>query len=184
MLIDKYLPSFHYREKHSISIASDPETISARLENLDFGRSAIIRFLFWLRGMPSKMLSVKGITNGGFIELEREFNKEIVIGLAGQFWKPKGNLQTFAPAEFVGFNKPDFLKGVWSFNIEQRGVEDCVLSTETRVYCTSELSRKRFSRYWIFVKPFSGLIRMEILRAIKKSAEEPFLSIKTPGVHS
>jgi hypothetical protein len=171
MLIDKYLLSFHYSEKHSIKILSDPATISWRLENLNFDQSKVIRFLFWLRGMPANMLSVKGLTAGGFIELERDLNKEIVIGLAGQFWRPNGNLQKFIPEQFVHFNQPDFLKAVWNFNIEHHNSNTCVLSTETRVYCTSEMSRKKFSRYWFFVKPFSGLIRMEMLRAIKKSSE-------------
>lgn len=170
MLIDKYLKDYHYTERHSVNISAPVEQIAAELENLDMSRSKIIRFLFWLRGMPQKMLTKNGLTSGGFIELERIQNDEIVIGLIGQFWKPNGNLQRFAPEEFVHFNQPKFLKGVWNFKIIPRQ-SHCELTTETRVYCTDEKSRKRFAKYWFIVKPFSGLIRMEILRSIKKSAE-------------
>jgi hypothetical protein len=183
MLIDKYLPQFHYREQHSIKISSDPETISAQVENLDLSSSGVIRFLFWLRGMRTNMLSLRGLTGSGFTELEREASKEVVIGLAGQFWKPDGDLQKFEPKEFVAFDKPDFLKAVWNFHIHQHDLSLCTLSTETRVYCTSERSRKKFSRYWFFVKPFSGLIRMEMLRVIKNAAEQISSSGSSSLIH-
>jgi hypothetical protein len=178
MLIDQYLPKFHYSEKHAIRISSVPEIISGCLENLDFRNSRVISFLFWLRGMPAKMRSLEGLTNDGFFELDRQPNKEVVIGLAGQFWKSNGNLQKIAPEDFVPFDKPDFLKGVWNFYIQQLDTNICVLSTETRVYCTSDKSRKKFSRYWFFIKPFSGLIRMEMLRSIKKSSETEFEKLR------
>ena len=43
--------------------------------------------------------------------------------------------------------------------------------TETRVYCLDEVSRKRFKLYWMLIRPFSGLIRREILQAVKRNAE-------------
>jgi hypothetical protein len=174
MLIDKYLSDFHFSEKHSLSILSDNATISLVLESIDFQDSKIIRFLFWLRGMPSKMLSIQGLTKSSFTELERIQNEEIVIGLIGQFWKSNGNLQKFEPLEFITFDKPNFLKAVWNFTIVLQENNYYSLSTETRVFCTDEISKRRFSKYWFFVRPFSGLIRMEMLRAIKKSAERKY----------
>lgn len=171
MLIDKYLPDFHYGETHSIEILSDRFTIAERLENCDFSKSRLIKILFWLRGMPCERISLSQLTNTGFTELERAANDEFVIGLIGQFWKPDGNLKRFDPAEFQNFNEPNFLKAVWNFRIAERNIHSCSLSTETRVYCTDQSSKKRFSRYWFFVRPFSGLIRMEMLKAVKRAAE-------------
>ena len=45
------------------------------------------------------------------------------------------------------------------------------LSTETRVHVSDPVSRRKFQRYWRVVRPFSGLIRMSILRAAKRRAE-------------
>ncbi|HEY0741832.1 MAG TPA: hypothetical protein VGD40_10230, partial [Chryseosolibacter sp.] len=67
MLIDKYLPAFHFSEKHSINILSDAQTISSVMEQYDLGQSRLIRLLFWLRGMPSSNISMKSLTKGGFI---------------------------------------------------------------------------------------------------------------------
>jgi hypothetical protein len=45
------------------------------------------------------------------------------------------------------------------------------LTTETRIKCLDNESRRSFGFYWMFIQPFSGLIRMEMLRAIKRKAE-------------
>jgi hypothetical protein len=45
------------------------------------------------------------------------------------------------------------------------------VSTETRVLCTDPGSRRAFRRYWRIVRPFSGLIRIEMLRSIRREAE-------------
>jgi hypothetical protein len=46
------------------------------------------------------------------------------------------------------------------------------LSTETRVQLTDDRSKRAFARYWLVVRPFSGVIRRFWLRAIARRAEE------------
>ena len=46
-----------------------------------------------------------------------------------------------------------------------------LLATETRVLCLDTASRRRFRLYWTLIGPFSGLIRKDILRSIKRQAE-------------
>src|SRR5688500_4197895 len=113
MLHEKYLPDFHFNEKHSLLINQSAEKIFPVVDELDFSESQIIRILFSLRGMPKSMMNKKGFALGKFTELEQIKNKEIIIGLIGQFWKLSGNLQDFAPQEFVSFNKTGFLKSTW-----------------------------------------------------------------------
>lgn len=170
MLLNKYLPEFDFRERHSTKIFAKPEVIASFVERLDMRQSRIIRFLFRLRGMPSDMTGKAGFEKSRFIELERIENKEVIIGLIGQFWKPNGNLQLFCPEEFRKFSIDDFLKAVWNFEIIQ--LQDyCLLETETRIQCLGKNAKRRFSRYWFFIRPFSGLIRKEILKSIKRNAE-------------
>jgi hypothetical protein len=45
------------------------------------------------------------------------------------------------------------------------------LATETRVHVPDLVSRRRFRRYWRVIGPFSGLIRVLVLRAAKRRAE-------------
>lgn len=170
MLQDKFLPQFHYDETHQTTIEASVEKIFPTIEHLDFSQSKIIRFLFALRGMPSSMMNTDGLEKHRFFVLEKKVNQEIIIGLIGQFWKPNGNLQAFSPDEFIEFNKPGFAKATWSFSLIANDGHT-QLETVTRIQCTDEYSRRRFSWYWFFIKPFSGLVRLEILKALKRKAE-------------
>lgn len=172
MLLEKYLPQYHYSTKHEIVISATPERIFELADRLDLSGSPMIRFLFRLRGMPSRMLNREGLQSDRFIELERTFSQEIIIGLIGQFWKPNGNLQVFKPTEFTSFHQPGFLKAVWNFQLIPQSATSTLLTTETRILCMDTEAQKRFSRYWFIIRPFSGIIRREILRAIKRKAEQ------------
>jgi hypothetical protein len=171
MLLQKYLPEYTYAEKHSVSINASAEKVFALADQLDFSGSLAIRFLFRLRGLPSRMLRKEGLNRNRFVELGKIQNQEIIIGLIGQFWKPTGNLQIFQATEFTAFSHPDFLKAVWNFTLTPESHSSVLLETETRIFCPNERTRIKFSRYWFFIRPFSGLIRKEILRSIKKKAE-------------
>jgi len=45
------------------------------------------------------------------------------------------------------------------------------LATETRVRCLDAASRRKFGLDWRLVRPFSGWIRREALRAVADAAE-------------
>ncbi|HYC85347.1 MAG TPA: hypothetical protein VEB86_09000 [Chryseosolibacter sp.] len=171
MLQDKYLPTFDFFEHHSIQVASPPERIFPLIDELDLGQSRLIRFLFLLRGMGADMTLKHGLLQENFVELEKISDQELALGLVGQFWRPSGNLQKLSPAEFLAFNTEDFAKAVWNFRLTRAGHQATMVETETRILCLGGRARRRFSFYWFFIKPFSGIIRMEILRLIKRTAE-------------
>jgi hypothetical protein len=167
MLHEKYLPRFHFSEEHSIVIGCKPELIWPIIVQGDMSSSWVIRLLFALRGMPARMTTIQGLNEGKFITLEEKENQELIIGLIGQFWKSNGNLQTFNPENFITWNIKGFLKATWNFELIPTN-EGTRVVTETRVLCLDERSLRKFKRYWFFIRPFSGLIRKEILRGLKK----------------
>jgi hypothetical protein len=171
MLHDKFLPEYHFSEKHQIRINRPPEKIFLLINEMDFSGSWIIRTLYRLRGMSTGMTLKKGLLKH-FMELEKRQDQELLIGLIGQFWKFKGNLKTVASGEFRDFHQPGFLKATWNFKLVPNINTTTILITETRVHCPDKKSHRLFSRYWFFIRPFSGLIRKEMLKAIKKKAEQ------------
>ncbi len=96
---------------------------------------------------------------------------EVVLGTIGRFWRPSGGMRPFAAAEFASFREEGWAKGAWNFRVSVAPDGATTLSTETRVRCTDPRSRRTFRRYWRLVRPFSGLIRIEMLRAIRREAE-------------
>lgn len=173
MLHEKYLPEYHFHEVHATTIKKPPQLIFPLLVTLDFSHSWLIRVLFWLRGMPRDMMNLRGLSDNRFLELERIPDREIIIGLIGQFYRPDGNLQPFEPSGFIAFQQEGFLKATWNFKLIPLDDHHTKLETETRIFCMGDPVRKKFRLYWFFIRPFSGLIRLEVLRILRKKAESP-----------
>jgi hypothetical protein len=179
MLIDEFMPAYDFDEKHETIVRASAETVYAALNSFDFNESAVIRWLFRLRGLGSKnscdageqVLTLRDMTKFGFVVLGEKPNEEILFGLVGKFWKPTGNLQKIEAEDFLAFDKNGYAKAAWNFALTESAMKETRLTTETRVQCTNDESRSQFGFYWTFIKPFSGWIRQEALRLAKEKAE-------------
>ncbi len=185
MRLDYYLPQYHFVEKHSIIVNSTPEKVFEAIWNIDMADSKVIKTLLKMRGtygllftgksnkQSSLGLSIKDlIGKAGFIPLEKVKNKEIIMGFVGRFWQPSGGIARNVRAEdFVRFKKTGYCKTAWNFYMEQENSDKLRLSTETRILCYGCSAKIPFSLYWAIIKPFSGWIRLEMLKMIKEQAE-------------
>ncbi|MGH9649109.1 MAG: hypothetical protein ACRD3I_01435, partial [Terriglobales bacterium] len=64
-----------------------------------------------------------------------------------------------------------YAKAMWNFTVERAEEGVTRLATETRVVTYGSSARRKFRAYWLVVGPFSGLIRKEMLRLVKRNAE-------------
>ena len=180
MLIDSFVPNPDAVEVHSIVINASSETVVHALWTADLGGSAIIKLLLGLRSLPGVVLhggrlrrdrkiTLQTITDSGFGILANQ-PEEIVLGITGKFWRPAGNLSPFNRESFDGEVPPGLARAVWNFSLKDGRAGRTILSTETRVICGDRASRRKFRTYWFFVRPFSGLIRRLMLRAVKRAS--------------
>jgi hypothetical protein len=181
MLIDSFAADPDEVEIHSIAIAASPQTVHRAIWSADLGGSIIVKGLLGLRALPGMLLhrdrkvprdlriTLQTIINSGFGLLADE-PEEILLGVNGRFWRPTGNLLPFDRDNFMTPIPPRQARAVWNFHIKPSG-SGTILSTETRVTCGDPVSLKKFRRYWFFVRPFSGLIRLVMLRAVKREAQ-------------
>ena len=170
MLIDEFLPTYDFVETHDIKISASSETVFGVMDEVDLCESPLVRALFFLRGLPNVKLRLRDLKKSKFEILGVEKNKELLLGLAGKFWTPRGEMQDVNADNFREFDKKGFAKAVWNFSVDANGGETR-LTTETRVRCLDDASRRSFGFYWTFIQPFSGLIRREMLKIVKKKAE-------------
>lgn len=170
MLIDEFLPEFDFDETHNLAIRASAESVYRVLNEVDFSESWLIRWLFRLRGLPAESVTLKEMRKLRFETLGETVNQEILLGLAGRFWTPNGDLKKIDARNFRGFNEAGYAKAVWNFSLDETD-GDTNLTTETRIKCLDTASRRSFGFYWTFIRPFSGLIRKEMLRTIKRKAE-------------
>jgi hypothetical protein len=99
-------------------------------------------------------------------------NEELVIGIAGRFWRiDGGRCMELTADDFVGFVRPGYAKVAWNFNLRADSPEITVLSTETRIKCFGQAAMWKFRIYWSLIRPFSGLIRKALLKRVKTEAE-------------
>ncbi|MDQ3750566.1 MAG: hypothetical protein M3367_16350 [Acidobacteriota bacterium] len=171
MLIDLFLPEYDFSETHDIKIRATAENVFHALHEVDLCESAVIRWLFRLRGLPTREMTLRGMQRLRFEVLGESENRELLLGLAGRFWTIKGDLREINSQNFREFNEKGFAKAAWNFLLDEAEAETC-LTTETRIKCLDAESRKKFGFYWTLIQPFSALIRKEILKAIKQRAEK------------
>ena len=166
MLLSEALPEYDFSERHQRRVDASPEAVFAAIRSVTLAETPIARTLMRLRGLRagSKRPLVDEMDSEGFVQLTEEPLRELVYTAIGQPWRPLGGRRPVAE-DFGAFAEPGYAKMGFNFRLE-----DGVLSTETRVLLTDERSRKAFRRYWLLIRPFSGLIRREWLRAIDTRA--------------
>ena len=107
----------------------------------------------------------------GFTLLEERPGEQLLLGTVGRFWRARGELCTSSPDRFRAPSPAGIAKAAWNFAVGIREDGATELTTETRVLCADAATRRRFLAYWMLIKPFSGLIRQEMLAAVRSTAE-------------
>ena len=174
--LERWLPEHDVAERHEVSVAAPPEAVDRAIREVSLDDVPLARALVRLRGIRHDR------EDGSFVEqlrrrlgavvVEDRPGHELALGLVGQFWRLRGGdgPRPRVPGDFAGFDRPDWGKALVTFEIEPDG-PGSRLATETRVRVPDPAARRRFRRYWLVVRPFSGLIRILLLRAAKRRAE-------------
>ncbi len=170
-ILHEQMPNPQQTTRHEIEVQATAEQVYAAVSACNLGRSAIVRLLFRLRRIPSQAVTIAGLQEIGFRLIGARDDNELALGLIGSFWNPwlHGPITDFA--DFKTFDTPGYAKAACNFLVQPITKERTLLSTETRIRCTSAGSRFCFACYWMIIKPFSGLVRREWLRLIKEHAE-------------
>jgi hypothetical protein len=181
MLIDSFAPNPDAVETHFININASPEVVYRALWTADLG-NPVIKLLLGLRMLPgfisrgcrslprNQKITLQTLIDSQCGLLAEEPDHEVLFGVTGRFWRPTGNVSPFDLASFNSPVPPGIARAVWSFTVEQSDQGYAILSTETRVTCGDNGSRRKFRAYWFFVRPFSGLIRRLMLRAVRQTS--------------
>ena len=165
-LLSEVLPEYDFRERHARRIDAPPERVFAAVRELSADDTPIVRLLFRLRGLRGETARpiFDQMERFGFEVVAEEPGRELVVAAIGQPWKLRGGARPRG-VDFRKFHEPGYAKMAlnWRF-------EDGTLTTETRVQLTDANARRAFRRYWLVIRPFSGLIRRAWLRAIARRA--------------
>jgi hypothetical protein len=198
MLLDELMPTYDVVERHRTLVRAEPEIVYAAIREADLAGGPLATVLMTVRLIPAAVIGFlrsprqavrevrarserrsKGggkvhladFERSGFRVLAERAPEELVIGLLGKFWTPRGGLRPDVSADDFRTGPPHGLAlAGWNFTVTRRADALAELATETRVWCAPD-ARTNFRAYWLAVRPGSGLIRREMLRAIRREAE-------------
>ena len=194
MILDELMPQYHVAERHQTLVRAAPRAVFAALRETDLAGGPLTRLLFTLRAVPAVAIALVRSPRGALAEWRErraqhvlrlaDFQRagfrivgehapdELVIGLLGRFWTPRGSIRNDVSVEtFRAGPPPGQALAGWNFSIHARADGVTELRTETRVWCAPDAWPK-FRLYWFIVRPGSGLIRRSMLRAIRRRAEQ------------
>lgn len=177
--LDDFLPTFEFSERHRIEIDAGRERVDCALRTVTLRDVPVAHALLWLRslgggtgeyaGQPFLTQSLRRA-----VLLDDSPGSGVVLGLTGRFWRLRDAPDPTRPrdaGQFLAYDRPSVCKAVIDFRIDDLGSGRCRLTTETRVHVDDPAARRSFRRYWRIIRPFSGLIRILLLRAVRSQAQ-------------
>jgi len=187
--LDQLLPAAHFAERHGRDVAGSPEGAYAATRAITLAEMPLARTLFSIRGLSAKSSApvsqvkdplLSQMLARGFSVLVDRPGSEFVIGAIAQPWRLRGGdtVPLPTPTTFVEFDGSGYVKMAMSFRYDPRG-NGTRITTETRVLATDAASRGAFARYWVPVRPGSGLIRRAMLKAIARRTSQALVTATT-----
>ncbi|PTU69632.1 MULTISPECIES: DUF2867 domain-containing protein [Chromobacterium] len=172
-LAERILPSYQYVETHSRVLPAASGSVLDAVQRIAPADDRWARRFMALRELPGRLSGALPENRPpfgmhSFTPLARDGESEMVLGLAGAFWRADFGLREIGGLEdFIALNEPGVARLLLSFHCEivAEGVR---LSTQTRVHCPDVATRLRFAPYWYLIRPVSGLIRRRMLRQVER----------------
>jgi hypothetical protein len=169
-IIDDLLPDYDYRTAHSRWTDAGAEQVWDALMSLRFDELTLTRPLVRVRGLGRRVPDGSVLDNGPVTILRVDEGRQAVGGSISRSWTPRPRRRRLTDADqFLAFGEPGWIKLVTDFRVVPEG-SGTRLSTETRVKATDPSARRRFALYWAGIRPFSGVVRRDILAAVVRKA--------------
>ena len=165
--LDRVMPAWHFSERHAVDVDAPPERALAAACEVRLRDIPAAWALLAARGLApgaGDRTFVGLMLGGGFVVAAEEPGRELVLAGVGRPWRLVERLRR--GVDPVAFAEPGWARMAMTLRAEPGR-----LVTETRILLTDDASRRAFRRYWLVVRPFSGLTRRLLLRAAKRIAE-------------
>jgi hypothetical protein len=187
--LDRVLPQFAHREVHTVDVGAAPELVWAALHEVSGSELPLTRVLTTLRGLGTRRAGtpfLEAFAARGFTVVLDEEPRAFAAAAAGQPWKLRGSetVRLADAAAVAQFERPGFVLMGLSFALESLGGHGggrTRLTTETRVQPTDQGAARAFRPYWWAIRAGSGLIRHELLRAVRRRAERAASAVRSDG---
>ncbi|MFG2718597.1 hypothetical protein ACGFW5_09890 [Streptomyces sp. NPDC048416] len=166
--LDEVMPRWHFRKRrHQVRIEGSGEAVLRAVGQVTWSQvplfSSLLRVASFgrVRRDPEQPV-LDEFLSSGFVVLSRSDRELVLAAVSGSeaFPEDRGGARL---DWFLAHAEPGSTKLAFSFRYA-----DGVLSTETRVLGADETARRQFRRYWTLIRFPAGLVRREILHAVRR----------------
>jgi hypothetical protein len=174
-LIDELLPGWDFRSRYARRIAAEPPAVWAALHAVTYRELPLTKLLMSVRTAGRARLDGPLVESLGMPVLGQAEAREAVLGQVARYWTPRpvaGPAASRTPEGFARFAEPGWAKAALSLQLTPLPAGRTLLAAETRVLATDPAARRAFARYWRLIRTGGGLIRLELLRAVARRAEQ------------
>jgi hypothetical protein len=180
--LDEFVPVWQFQEVHTLAVRAPPPRVFEAIRRVRADEILLFHTLTWIRRggrqAPPSIMNAGGssslidvATSTGFLRLADDAPRELVVGTV--VMAPRGKRGTLTPEVFHKPLPPGFAVAAMNFLVTPDGPNGSLVSTETRVFASSDDARRQFARYWRVIYPGSATIRRMWLRAIERRATRP-----------
>ena len=182
--IVEFIPSSKHGNLTALDIDAPPDRVWSALHEIRLADCRLTTALLAVRSIPVRIRrrgaldaavprqtpAIEAMAGSRFGILHEEAGSELVIGVIGQFWRLSGGHDaSFEGAKgFLAFDTSGYVKVAMDFRIEATAT-GTRLSTETRCVSTDPATARTFGRYWKVIGIGSKAIRIDLLRAVRRS---------------
>lgn len=169
--LDELMPQWHFRKRrHRVRVDGSGEAVLRAVVAVTWSEvplfSSLLRVASFgrVRRDPDQPV-LEEFLSSGFAVLSRT-ERELVLGAVSGGEFPADQGVDARRDWFLAYAEPRSTKlaiGFW--------YADGVLSTETRVFGADERALRQFRRYWTLIRLPAGLVRREILHAVRRRIE-------------
>jgi hypothetical protein len=181
-MIEDLIPVPRKLEVDRVDLAAPPQAVWEYVRHANLAESPLVRALFGLRELPSRLRGAPIETpdvriddlrstpdRPGFQLFDDDVHGEVLVGAIGKVWHLDIPFLHVADARaYREFSDPGWVKVAWTMRVEPLEERATRFVVEVRVDATDDASWTKFTRYWRFVGPGSHFIRRTLLAHLRR----------------
>jgi len=186
-LLDRFIPRPDVRERFETTVRAPEAVVMQVASDFDMQSLRLVRAIFWFREKAMRGGSAAPRRPQGILEetralgwglLAEQPGRLVICGAKCQPWLANVKFSAIAPEDFESCSEPVHVKIAWTLEAFELDPMLTRFAQETRVVATDEQARAAFRRYWRWARFGIIAIRLLLLPAIRRAAEQQWATGK------
>jgi len=180
-LLDRFIPDPDITERFETTIEAPADVVMQVAVGFDMQSVPAVRAIFRLRDAllgartqpPRRPQGILDETRSlGWGVLDEQPGRAVVCGARCQPWLAEVRFSALGAEQFASYSAPDQVKIAWTLEAEPIADGVTRFAQETRAVATDAHARRKFLRYWRWARFGIVGIRLLLLPAVRRRAEQ------------